>query len=110
LRGYNEELIGGDESTATLRGYRDFRFRDANVVLGQAEYRFKAWGPIDVTVFADAGSVASARQDLFNTIKHDVGFSISLMRVNATVVRLDIAFGGGEGTHGFFTIGRVLAP
>jgi hypothetical protein len=111
LQGFRESLIGGDENIATLRGFRDFRFRDQDLLLLQAEFRHKVWGPVDLTVFVDAGKVAPQASDLtLSHLRHDVGVSLSLMRGNATVVRLDFGFAGGEGTHMFLTPGRVIAP
>jgi hypothetical protein len=109
LLGFHESLIGGDESIATLRGYRDFRFRDRDLVLLQTEFRQKLWGPIDISAFTDAGKVARTSQDLGLThLRHDFGVSLSLMRGPATVARFDFAFGGAEGTHGFLSPGRVI--
>jgi hypothetical protein len=111
LLGVREDLIGGDQTTATLRGFSDFRFRDASLLLLQAEYRMKLWGPLDLTLYVDAGDVAPRVGNLrLSDLKHDFGLSVSLMRVNATALRFDFAFGGGEGTHTYFTAGRAIAP
>ena len=111
LMAYNESIIGGDQTIATLRGFEDFRFRDRNLLLMQAEYRFKIWGPVQGTVFADSGQVSREVSDWARSrLKGDIGFSLSLMRSDATVVRIDFAFGGGEGAQHFLTPGRVIAP
>lgn len=111
MLGFHEALLGSDETTATLRGFDDFRFRDRNLLLVQAEFRQKVWAQFDVTVFVDAGKVThDASQIGLSNLKHDVGVSISFMRVDATIIRFDLAFGGGEGTHSFLTPGRVIAP
>lgn len=105
-----DETIGSDGTPATLRGYTNYRFRDRHIVLLQAEYRMPLWGPIDVSVFGDAGKVASTRSDLdLSDLHRNAGAGISIMRGPSTAVRLDVAF-GGEGTRLFFTIGRVVAP
>jgi hypothetical protein len=109
LRSVNESLIGTDGTDATLRGFRTFRFRDRHLLLLQAEYRLPLWGPLDATVFVDAGKVAPRRSDLdLSDLKRSYGFSLSAMRGTHTVVRMDVGFGGGEGTHLFFTIGRGM--
>ena len=111
LLGVGEELIGSDGTQATLRGFRNFRFRDRNLLLLQAEYRFPVWGPIDATVFAEAGKVTARRADLDLTgLKRSGGFSVSLMRGPATAIRVDVGFGGGEGVQAFFTIHREAIP
>lgn len=109
VRSLNEERIGSDGTHATLRGFRNLRFRDRHLVLLQAEYRVPVWGPVDASVFADAGKVTSRREDLdFSDLKRDFGFGLSLMRGPKTAVRVDVGFGGGEGTRMFFTVGDVL--
>lgn len=109
LRSVNDDLIGTDGTDATLRGFRNFRFRDRHLMLLQAEYRWPLWGPIDATVFVDAGKVTSLRRDLNLTgLKRNYGFSLGAVRGTDTVLRMDVGFGGGEGTHVFFTVGRVM--
>lgn len=111
LRTVHEDLIGSDGTQATLRGFRNFRFRDRNLLLLQAEYRIPVWGPVDVTVFADAGKVTSRRADLdLADLKHNVGFSLSLMRGPVTAARVDVGLGGEEGMQLFVTIRRDLVP
>jgi len=77
----------------------------------QAEYRLPLWGPIDLSVFADAGKVASRRDDLdLSDLHSDAGVGLSIMRGPSTAVRFDVGFGGGEGTRLFLTVGRLIAP
>jgi outer membrane protein assembly factor BamA len=109
VRTFNDQILGSDATKATLRGFRDLRFRDSHLVLLQAEYRLKLWGPIDGTVFIDAGTVAARREELaLRNFARSYGFSVSLMTVDATAVRLDVGFGGKEGTHVFFSIGPIF--
>jgi hypothetical protein len=112
-RGYlgsvDESLLGTDGTDATLRGFRTFRFRDRHLLLLQAEYRWPLWGPIDATVFVDAGKVTPRRGDLnLSDLKRSYGFSLGAVRATNTVLRMDVGFGGGEGPHVFFTVGRVM--
>ncbi|MBC8113975.1 MAG: hypothetical protein H7062_06335 [Candidatus Saccharimonas sp.] len=108
LRSVHDDRLGSDGTEATLRGYRDLRFRDRNLLLLQAEYRVPLWGPVDATVFADAGKVARTRSDLDLTdLRRDVGFSVSLMKGWTTWARVDVGFGSGEGTRVFFTLGEL---
>ena len=108
LRSVNEERIGSDGTRGTLRGYRDLRFRDRNLLLVQAEYRVPVWGPIDATLFADAGKVTADRSDLdLNDLRRDFGFSVSVMKGWATAARVDVGFGSGEGTRVFVSLGGL---
>lgn len=108
IRSVHDDRLGSDGTDATLRGYRNLRFRDRNLLLLQAEYRVPLWGPIDATVFADAGKVAPTRSDLDLTdLRKDVGFSLSIMKGWSTWARVDVGFGSGEGTRVFFTLGQL---
>jgi hypothetical protein len=111
LLGFHEALLGGDETAATLRGFDDYRFRDRNLLLLQAEFRQHVWAQFDATIYVEAGKVThDASQIGLSNLKHDIGISISFMRVDATIIRFDFAFGGGEGGHSFLTPGRVISP
>jgi hypothetical protein len=108
IRSVHDDRLASDGTDATLRGYRNLRFRDQNLLLMQAEYRVPVWGPIDATVFADAGKVARVRSDLdLNDLRRDVGFSLSIMKGWTTWARVDVGFGSGEGTRVFFTLGDL---
>jgi hypothetical protein len=108
IRSVHEDRLGSDGTDATLRGYRNLRFRDRNLLLLQAEYRVPLWGPVDATVFADAGKVTDTRSDLDLTdLRRDFGFSLSIMKGWVTPARVDVGFGSGEGTRVFFTLGEL---
>lgn len=108
LRSVHDNRLGSDGTQATLRGYRDLRFRDRNLLLLQAEYRVPLWGPIDATVFADAGKVTPTRSDLdLKDLRRDFGFSLSVMKGWATPARVDVGFGSGEGTRVFLSLGDL---
>ena len=108
VQSVHENRIGSDGTQATLRGYRNLRFRDRHLLLLQAEYRLPIWGPIDATVFADAGKVAGTRDELdLSNLRRDFGFSLSIMKGWATAARMDVGFGSGEGMRVFFTLGGL---
>jgi hypothetical protein len=108
IRSVHEHRLGSDGTEATLRGFRNLRFRDRHLLLMQAEYRVPVWGPFEATVFADAGKVAGVRSDLDLTdVRRDFGFSLSLMEKWSTGARVDVGFGSGEGTRVFFTLGGL---
>lgn len=106
LRSLGEDLIGLDGTRGTLRGFRNFRFRDRNLLLLQAEYRVPVWGPFDAMAFVDAGTVAATRSELsLANLKHNYGIGVSVMRGPTAVLRSDLGFGGGEGAKWSVTFG-----
>ncbi|HEY7566978.1 MAG TPA: hypothetical protein VH762_05375 [Gemmatimonadaceae bacterium] len=106
-----DETIGSDGTMATLRGFTNYRFRDRHLLLLQAEYRIPVWGPIDLSIFGDAGKVASRRADLdLDGLRRDLGAGLSIMRGPNTALRVDVAVGGGEGARMFLTVARIIAP
>jgi hypothetical protein len=111
LRSVHDDVIGSDGTEAALRGFRSLRFRDAHLLLLQAEYRVPLWGPLDATVFTEAGKVTSRRKDLnLSDLKHSHGFSLSVMRGRAAAARVDFGFGGGEGTRVLVSVGTDFVP
>jgi hypothetical protein len=110
-QGPGDQTIGSDGTTATLRGFTNYRFRDKHLLLLQAEYRIPVWGPIDLSLFGDAGKVASSRDDLdLDDLRRNMGVGLSIMRGPDTALRFDVGFGGGEGARLFLTVGRIIAP
>jgi hypothetical protein len=105
LKAYRPDLLGSDGTRSTLRGYRNYRFRDRDLVLMQAEYRIPLHRSIHSTVFVDSGQVAPRRSELFTDLRTTTGFSLSYMRNGKTVGRMDVGFGGGEGVEVFWSFG-----
>ncbi|MGQ0647085.1 MAG: hypothetical protein ACT4P7_05910 [Gemmatimonadaceae bacterium] len=106
LRSVHDDLLGSDGTRATLRSFRDYRFRDRHLLLLQAEYRIPIWGLVDATAFADAGKVTSRRGDLgLGGLKRSYGVSLSIMRRTSTAARVDVAVGGGEGARVLLSFG-----
>jgi hypothetical protein len=109
IRSLHDAPLGGDDTAGTLRGFANHRFRDNHLILLQAEYRLGVWGPIDATVFYDAGKAVSRRSQLsLADLESDYGFSVSLMRAGSTAVRADFGFGGDEGSRVYFGLGSVV--
>jgi hypothetical protein len=105
LKAFRPDLLGTDGTRATLRGYRNYRFRDRDLVLMQAEYRIPLHRSVHATVFVDSGQVAPRRSDLFKDLRTTPGFSLSYVRNERTVGRMDVGFGGGEGWQVFWSFG-----
>jgi hypothetical protein len=87
---YFQPTLGGAN---TLRGFREFRFRDANSLLLGAEYRWEAWWALDGALFVDAGTVAPTRGALsVSDMKVTYGIGFRFHSNSAVVARLDLAF------------------
>jgi hypothetical protein len=81
--------VGGG---STLRGFSSWRFRDANSLLLQAEWRIMANNFFDTAVFYDAGKVAARKTDLEpKGLKSDYGFGLRFHGPLATPLRVEVA-------------------
>ena len=86
---YYQPTLGGKQ---TLRGFREFRFRDRNSLLLTAEYRWEAWWALDPALFVDAGKVASHRDDLdLSDLEVSYGIGFRFHSTNSFIMRLDLA-------------------
>ena len=75
----------------------------------QAEYRIpSAARSVDATVFVDAGQVAPEHRICSEDIKTGTGFSLSYMRKNTALARVDVGYAGGEGVRIFWSFGGFL--
>jgi hypothetical protein len=105
LKSFRPDMLGTDGTRDTLRGFRNFRFRDRNLLLMQAEYRIPLHRYVHSTVFIDAGQVAPDTSELFDDLRTSVGFSLGYVRGDKTLGRMDVGFGGGEGVRVFWSFG-----
>jgi hypothetical protein len=81
--------LGGSN---TLRGFADYRFRDRNLLLFNAEYRWPLFRAMDAALFYDAGTVAPSAQALSMQHAHtDYGVGVRLHTAKRTLVRVDVA-------------------
>ena len=84
---YLMETVGGAKS---IRGFREYRFRDARNVLLNLEYRWEVWTYMDLAIFADAGKVFSDADEFgFDDLHAGYGFGIRTHSPNNTVFRID---------------------
>jgi outer membrane translocation and assembly module TamA len=99
---YMLPTLGNGQS---LRGYGDYRFRDRDLTLVNAEYRLRVARPIDVAMFYDAGTVAPAAIDVLamRHLKTDYGVGLRIHSGRKMIVRLDVAR-GREGTQAIVAI------
>jgi outer membrane protein assembly factor BamA len=96
--------LGG---SSTLRGFADYRFRDRNLLLFSAEYRWPLFRALDGALFYDAGTVAPTAQGL--SLRHaqtDYGVGVRLHTTKRTLLRVDVA----RGAEGIRTIFTFTAP
>jgi hypothetical protein len=102
---YLMRTLGGGQ---TLRGFRDFRFRDRHLLALQAEYRFEILTALDGAIFYDAGMVAP-RLDGFRLrdFERDWGFGFRFGGNGGVFLRLDLAY-GGEGPRTWLRFGHVF--
>ena len=105
LKTFRPDLLGGDGTRATLRAFRNYRFRDRDLVLMQAEYRIPLHRYVHASVFVDSGQVAPRTSDLFNDLRTTTGFSLSYVRNGRDLGRVDVGVGGGEGVQVFWSFG-----
>jgi len=90
--------VGGVD---TVRSFREFRFRDENAGVFNAEFRQKAHKYVDVVPFFDVGKVAHDWQDINLTdLQRAFGVGLRAGTDERTYLRLDIAHGDG-GTRVF---------
>ncbi len=87
---YLKPWIGGPRE---LRGFRNYRFYDDNILVLNAEYRWEAFSGLDMALFFDAGQVAP-RREMFRMDQMEttagIGFRFNVR--NQTFMRLDVAF------------------
>jgi Omp85 superfamily domain len=92
---YLQPTLGGAYS---LRGARTFRFRDRSALLLQAEYRWRINDFVNGALFYDTGAVGPALEKV-GRLEHDYGFGLRAGSRATVAFRMDVAFGGREGTR-----------
>lgn len=86
---YLMETIGG---ARTLRGFREYRFRDSRNLLVSAEYRWEVWTYVDFGLFYDAGKVFSESHHFdLQDLKSAYGFGVRAHTPGNVLVRIDLA-------------------
>ena len=103
---YLQRTLGGPDD---LRGFRHFRFRDRNLLLLQAEYRWEIFTAVDGAIFYDAGQVAPRLEDLsLRDLESDYGIGFRFGTANGVFLRVEGAFGSSGGKHFIFRFGHVF--
>ena len=86
---YLQPSMGG---ITTLRSFTDYRFRDNNMLVANAEVRLALMTHLDFAVFADAGNVAARASDL-DLAKRSYGAGFRLHTRRETFAMVDAATG-----------------
>jgi len=95
--------VGGSD---TVRGLREFRYRDEDLAFINAEYRWSAFPHVELAPFFDAGKVADQWQDInLKDMKTSFGVGVRVHAGNRVFFRLDVGTGAGEGTNVFVKFG-----
>ena len=103
---YFQPTLGG---SSTLRSVADYRFRDANLLHLNAEYRWEAFSGLDMALFSDFGKVSARAGDLdLSGLKRAYGVGLRFNTYKSVFLRVDVGAGGGEGTRLFFKFSNVF--
>jgi hypothetical protein len=101
---YLQPGLGGANS---MRGFSDYRFRDDNMLLANAEVRFALFTHMDLAAFVDAGSVAGRAGDL-DLDQRSYGGGVRFHTRRTTFAVVDVAH-GAEGWRYMFRLKDPLA-
>jgi outer membrane protein assembly factor BamA len=102
---YMLPTLGGSR---TLRGYATDRFRDRDVLMVNAEYRFPVLRRLDAAAFYDAGGVAPRAGELTRNMVGDYGVGLRVHSATHVLARLDVAR-GREGMRALLAFSAPLA-
>lgn len=87
---YLMETLGGAD---TLRGFSEYRFRDARNLLFNVEYRWEVWTYLDFALFGDFGKVfPDAGGMSLRDLRSGFGFGIRGHAPGGAVMRFDFAW------------------
>ena len=102
---YMQPILGGSDD---LRGFRQWRFYDSNLIIANAEYRWEAFSGMDMALFFDAGKVTPKRSQInFHDLEASAGFGVRFNIQNSVFMRIDTAF-SHEGTQIWLKFGNVF--
>lgn len=87
---YVQPVLGGSDD---LRGFRQFRFYDNNLLVTNAEYRWEVNSGLDMALFADAGKVFHRHANLnFKDLEGAAGFGMRFKSRHSVFMRWDVGF------------------
>jgi hypothetical protein len=96
-----------DQRGRSARGYTQGRFRGANLIYGEAEYRFpisKPGGVLGGVLFVNATTADNVNRDLklFGSVQPGYGFGIRIMADKKSRTNLCVDYGLGNKSSGFY--------
>jgi hypothetical protein len=96
-----------DQRSRSGRGYTQGRFRGANMVYGEAEYRFpisKCGGVLGGVLFVNATSADAKEKSLalFESVKPGYGMGLRIMADKSSRTNLAVDIGFGQRSFGFY--------
>ena len=102
---YMQPVLGGSDD---LRGFRQWRFYDNNLIVATAEYRWEAFSGLDMALFFDAGKVTPRRSEInFHDLEGSAGFGFRFNAANSVFIRIDVGF-SHEGPQIWLKFGNVF--
>lgn len=97
---FEKPILGGKE---TMRGFREFRYRDDNALLFNVEYRWRIWQFADAVLFVDEGQVAADPGDFgISRFRNSHGLGFRFRSKQRQIFRVDVGH-SGEGWRYYFT-------
>ena len=103
---FMQPTLGGGHS---LRSVGDYRFRDTSLFGFNVEYRWEAFGALDMAIFSDLGTVAPSVSDLdLGALTRAYGIGFRFNTPGAVFLRIDIATGAGEGIRYIFKFSNAF--
>ena len=108
---YLQPTLGGDDIDAnvTLRGWGDYRFRDRDAALIQAEADYIVYDPFGVYVFYDGGTVATNPGGLaLSNFRNDAGIGIFARIQGSIIAQTYYAWGGGNGGRWSYNFAKIF--
>lgn len=101
---YYQPTLGGSR---TLRGYRQFRFRDRSALVLQAEYRYHLFPGGNGVVFYEAGTVGPSLGEM-GSLKSDYGLGVRFGTAGGVFLRIEAAFGTVESPRFYVKLSDVF--
>jgi len=90
-----------------MRGYYDGRYRERNLVVLQAEYRFPVFWRIGAVAFAGMGDVSHRFRDFtLDNVKYSYGFGLRYLfnKKEDMYIRFDLGFGNNGASAFYFSV------
>jgi hypothetical protein len=103
---YLQPPVGGGDlnNENLLRGYADYRFRAAHLLVYELSYERKLLDPVGLRLFGALGKVGSHPSELgFAGLKASVGVSVTVRLGGAPVFEISVAWGDREGMQVYST-------